>query len=431
LSYAFRYLIFQSVETEAFDTSGNKDKHGTEICDGDIECIKACTQDPDRCHEEYVVANDFMGSAFYLALFLGCTILLSQLVDVILQLTPRVWLDRNGLVQRLVLPGTIRQERAGNQAASLRMQQFLTNAFDIFSDSSFLSSSKSENATKRVTSALERFLLLPVKTERVGGVFWAWKRIWDGTIFSQEGVWLNSRLLACNFSQVIIFGLLVFFTRVFYYKQKDFFYSKDELNYQSYLATQKQILFGGNYTESLGEDYSYFFSCAQKYVALDTALLYTGGLFDPTKPWVFIPYLTTTFGSYEAAKEALKVCYDSYPLVASYLDDSFEVLGYQEDDLKKLVASLDVTPSKYTAAAWCGLIGGFAAVTYIAVILIPSFISTVLKYRSGVKPTLTSPEFLRYRYAMDTTTVLLGSAFWGCFFTATGAFIFVVLLVSC
>lgn len=117
--------------------------------------------------------------------------------------------------------------------------------------------------------------------------------------------------------------------------------------------------------------------------------------------------------------------------MSTYLDDSFEVLAYQEDDLKSLVASLDVTPSKYMAAAWCGLIGGFAAVTYIAAILIPSFVSTAMKYRSGVKQSLTSPEFLRYRYAMDTTTVLLVSAFRGCFFTATGAFIFVVLLVSC
>jgi hypothetical protein len=258
---------------------------------------------------------------------------------------------------------------------------------------------------------------------------WAWKRIWDGTIFSQEGIWLNSRLLACNFSQVMIFGLLIFFTRVFYYK--DFFFSGEELEYQSFLETQKQILFNGNYTEGLGDDYSKFFNCTKEFLALDAAQYYTGGFVDFTQPTVFIPYLELTFGSYEAAKKVLNVCYEAYSSVATYLDDSHEVLSYEKDDLKKLVADFDITPSKYIAAAWCGLLGGFTAVTYIAAILVPSFISTVMKYRSGVKPTLTSPEFLRYRYAMDTTTVLLGSAFWGCFFTATGAFVFVVLLVSC
>lgn len=188
-------------------------------------------------------------------------------------------------------------------------------------------------------------------------------------------------------------------------KQKDFFYSDDEIEYQSYLETQKQILFSGNYTEGLGEDYSNFFACVQNYLELDGVQFYTGGYFDLTKAWLLIPYLTTTFGSYGEAKEPLKICFVTYPSVSTYLDDSFEVLAYQEDDLKSLVVSLDVTPSKYIAAAWCGLIGGFAAVTYIAAILIPSFVSTVMKYRSGVKPSLTSPEFLRYRYAMDTTTV--------------------------
>lgn len=351
-------------------------------------------------------------------------------MDVILQLAPRRWLDGNGLVQRLVLPGTIRQERAGYQAARLRIRQFLTHALGVLSDQSLITSSDTDNLAKHPNNALERFLLLPVKTERVGGVLWAWKRIWDGTIFSQEGIWLNSRLLACNFSQVMIFGLLIFFTRVLYYKQNEFFYSDEELEYQSFLDSQKQILFNGNYTDGLGEDYSKFFNCTREYIALDAAQFYSGGFVDFTQPTVFIPYLSLTFGSYEAAREALMVCYEAYAAVAAYLDDSHEVLAYEKDDLKNLVADLDITPSKYIAAAWCGLLGGFTAVTYIAVILIPSFVSTVMKYRSGVKPTLASPEFLRYRYAMDTTTVLLGSAFWGCFFTATGAFFFVVVLVS-
>jgi hypothetical protein len=114
-----------------------------------------CTQNPDACHVDYIIADDFVGSSYFLALILGCTILLTQGVDVILQLSPRRWLDGNGLVQRLVLPGTIRQERAGHQAAKIRMEHFLTNALGIFNDKSLISSSNSDNLTKHPNNALE------------------------------------------------------------------------------------------------------------------------------------------------------------------------------------------------------------------------------------------------------------------------------------
>ena len=354
--------------------------------------------------------------------------LLSQVMDLFLQLAPIRWLDGDGLAQRLVRPGTMRQERALQQAAKIRIKQFLTNALEVFNDKLWISSSNSDNLTKHPKGALERFVLLPVKTEKVGGVLWAWKRVWDGTIFSQEGIWLNSRLLACNFSQVMIFGLIVFFARVFFYKQDQLFNSSEkDLEEQAFLDIQRQIL--SNFTKSGNS--SSFFNCTRAYLELDNAKDSFGEFDDLTQPIAFILYLIRTFGSYEAAKETLKVCYEAYPSVAEYLDAFFEILSYRKKNFKNLLVEYAFTPSQYTVAVWCGLIGGFTAVAYIAIILIPSFISTVMKYRSGVKPTLTNPEFLPYRYAMDTTTVLLGSAFWGCFFTATGAFIFTILLVSC
>jgi hypothetical protein len=154
-----------------------------------------------------------------------------------------------------------------------------------------------------------------------------------------------------------------------------------------------------------------------------------GNVIDYTQPWNFITYVTSYYLSYADAKAALTSCFDAYPIVSKFFDDSNNVLTYSSDALKDLVSDFDITPEKYRTAAILGLIGGFLTVLYIASILIPSFISTAMKYRSGVKPTLGNPEFLRFRYAMDTVTVLLGSAFWGCFFTATGAMAFVIALV--
>jgi hypothetical protein len=365
-----------------------------------------------------------------LAIILGCTIVVSQGVDFVLLFIPQRWLDGNGSIQRYVLPGTVRQERSGKQAATFRMKQFIHHALDIVHDKTLVSSlSTSNGLTKsdRGTSALERFLLLPIKTEKVGGVLWAWKRIWNGTAFTEDGVWLNSRLLACNFAQVTVFGIMIFFTRVFYYQQKEFFYSNEENSVRAKIAKTEEILYG-NYTDVLGDDYFYFLNCTEEVLGVDLETI--GGAFvDYTLPWNFIAYLTTYFTSYEEAKAYLQPCFDAFPTIGKFFDDSYNATSYSGNSFKDLVSDFDITPGKYIAAAYCGLAGGFVAVFYIAVTLIPSFVSTVMKYRSGIKSTLTNPEFLRYRYAMDTVTVLLGSAFWGCFFTATGAFAFVVLLV--
>jgi hypothetical protein len=422
-------VIRQTVHSEVFDTSGNKDISGAAVCDtDDTECLLRCGANATNttgCYEDYVVADDYYGATFYLSVILGTCLLVSQFVDVLLVLAPKRWLDEKGLVQRFVVPGTMRQETAGKRAASYRMKHLIDNALSVICDPSLRSSS--EMATKEI-SILERFLLQPKKFEPVGGLIWAWKRIWNGSMFVEEGIWLNARLLACNFSQVTVFGILIFFTRVFYHKQKDFFYSDEEKDYQVYIKGASDILYG-NYTQVLGDDYYYFLSCTQEVLNVD---LYTegGGLIDYTQPWNFILYLTSQFGSYAAAKESvLTTCFEQYPAVSSFFDDSNNVLTYDSNTLKDLVQDFDISAEKYIAAVWCGLVGGFVAVLYIVSLLIPSFVSTVMKYRSGVIPSLTDPEFLRYRYAMDTVTVLLGSAFWGCFFTATGAMLFVVGLV--
>jgi hypothetical protein len=433
----------KEIDTIAFTTIGNKDLSGAAyFCDqDDLECIENCQLQPDTCVVKYVAHDNFFGVAYVLAIVLGFSILLCQGIDMVLTLLPRCWLNGNGLIQRLVLPGTLRQERAGKQAASFRMKQVLQNALDIIYNKSIASSSNNSDGfsakmssssglvtkANQETSVLERFLLLPVKTETVGGVIWSWKRMWDGTIFTQEGIWLNSRLLTCNFAQVTIFGIMIFFSRVFFYKQKDFFYSNEERDYQARIKRSSELLYG-NYTDVVGDDYYLFLNCSQSILGVDL-LAEGGGLVDYTQPWSFIAYITAKYLTYGDAKAALKLCFDAYPVVSMFLDDSHDTLRYASDKLKDLVRDLKITPHHYDAAVIFGLLGGFLAVTYIAVLLIPSFITTAMKYRSGVTPTLTDPEFLRKRCAMDTVTVLLGSAFWGCFFTATGAMLFMVLLV--
>jgi hypothetical protein len=49
------------------------------------------------------------------------------------------------------------------------------------------------------------------KTERIGGMCWAWKRVWNNTIFEEEGVWLHARLVSSTIAQVSLVACLLAF----------------------------------------------------------------------------------------------------------------------------------------------------------------------------------------------------------------------------
>lgn len=73
----------------------------------------------------------------------------------------------------------------------------------------------------------------------------------------------------------------------------------------------------------------------------------------------------------------------------------------------------DIKPWQFRISASIGLVVGFLAAVRVTVIYIPSFISTVLAFRSGANPSLKDREFLKHRYAEDNATLLFGCALWG------------------
>lgn len=128
------------------------------------------------------------------------------IVDLIYFFLPKGWLSRTGGFGTIITPAGIRQETAAKKAASLRMSQMLQNALNLQPGQEH---NIKEDAVRRSLkkmapdcSAMERFQMLPKVTEAVGGVSWVWKRVFDGTLFSEEGVWIGGRILACNFAQV-------------------------------------------------------------------------------------------------------------------------------------------------------------------------------------------------------------------------------------
>ena len=143
----------------------------------------------------------------------------------------------------------------------------------------------------------------------------------------------------------------------------------------------------------------------------------------------FIILLVENHGSITAAVDMISPCGDQYPDILNFLIETEIVQNYTTDGWKDLVAEFDVSVLKYRVAAVVAFLGGLCVALYIAGVLIPSCISTVLKLRSGVIPTLRDREFQRYRVALDTATVLLGSCFWGAFFSSIGTMVFLFGLV--
>lgn len=79
------------------------------------------------------------------------------------------------------------------------------------------------------------------------------------------------------------------------------------------------------------------------------------------------------------------------------------------------------------------IVFGVATAMFTTVIYVPSAIHTVLKFRTGVIPSLRDPHFLQYRQGLHQTTFMVGAMFWGLIistFAVIGLFGGVVFLAS-
>ncbi|KAI2493599.1 hypothetical protein MHU86_20957 [Fragilaria crotonensis] len=89
-------------------------------------------------------------------------------------------------------------------------------------------------------------------------------------------------------------------------------------------------------------------------------------------------------------------------------------------------------PSLPTAEVRCavgvGCVTAFLAAASLAVVLIPSSVSTIQQFRCGYIGSLRCRNFPLYREAPDVTTILLGSTFWGTLFSCLSILIIVATL---
>jgi hypothetical protein len=144
--------------------------------------------------------------------------------------------------------------------------------------------------------------------ERAGGLWWTWTRMWNGTLYSEEGIFLNSQVMAGNTAQIIVCAFI-------------------------------------------------FIAGVVTFVAEATAEDVVDDVLYPRK-WMIV------------------------------------------------------------VAVLVGLTCGLSAAMNMMLCYLPSSISTIIKFRYGVIPSLRDKQFVRYRYSQDQVAVLFGSIFWGSFYTS-------------
>jgi hypothetical protein len=179
-------LRVQTYSSKFYDSSGNK--------------------------EDGTPKGTFYGPAFYISVFLGFYLLISRAVDLLFVFLPKHWLARKGIMQKLITPGNIQAESRMKRGASYKVLEMVNNALSCRpgynnnnnSDSSTSSSIRRSAASRRAASsdhstsstsptekALMNYNLSLVTKEPAGGIVWAWKRVFTGKIYSEEGIWLH------------------------------------------------------------------------------------------------------------------------------------------------------------------------------------------------------------------------------------------------
>lgn len=232
--------------------------------------------------------------------------------------------------------GTVRYESKIKKAGLYKVDQMLANALKLHGESLELACNCGENnKSKRIRSqnrtpygrALFEYSKLDGIKEEIGGFMYAFKRIWNGTLFTEDGIWISQRMVIGTVAQIAV-------------------------------------------------------CCVTPVIA-----------------------------------------YVALVVILQEIEKNYEEEAGYEIEIGETLATWVIV---------LGAIAGFTAAAYITLSFIPTIVSTTLKFRRGVIPSMRSREFLRYRFALDQVTLLFGGMFWGVVVSAAaiavivGTFVFLL-----
>ena len=130
---------------------------------------------------------------------LGFAAVAVKVFDFVALCIPRLVLQARPLLAQIFTPRTFVAECSLKRAASVKMNQLVSNALSIQKVNE-----KESVVDTHYGQALLAFAKLGEQYEHIGGFKWTWQQIFSGDLFRKEGVWLSARLLAGNTSMIIV-----------------------------------------------------------------------------------------------------------------------------------------------------------------------------------------------------------------------------------
>ncbi|KAL3908061.1 MAG: hypothetical protein SGILL_008627, partial [Bacillariaceae sp.] len=145
---------------------------------------------------------------YNLALIMGCIVLFLQLSMLLRTIFSERMLPLLHKLTKTLTNGMVRKETKTKKAAVFKVKRLIDNSVSLHeSHGSEAGGSTTFHASGR---ALLNYHDLTDVRMRSGGLIWAWKRIFDGSLVREEGLWFHGRLMASNAYQIIVCVLLVF-----------------------------------------------------------------------------------------------------------------------------------------------------------------------------------------------------------------------------
>ena len=337
-----------------------------------------------------------------LVLFLGLLLMTLQLKVLLMIVVPETWYARAPFFKRFLVSGTAMKERRTKKASRCKVAAMVRDAMEMHVQKlqSTRSAARIMSHSVSYGNALLNFEATRNDREQVGGILWAFRKMWDGSIFEEEGVWLHARLIASNLSQVfvaVLFLILVPYILVEIARSDDSSSpptvspapTRDPVAVAAEAIIPVVDYLLGLLAQAGDEVEEYVWSSTNASATAD----FTSAIIDA----VANTTLADIVNSVDRSSLAALVSLGSEVLAGdeSRMLESSPSRRLQEDTVEWL------TPDtwNYIFAGIVAFIGTTPLFLSLAAVWLPSSVSTILQFRSGVIGSLRDKTFSRYRAA--------------------------------
>mmetsp|Transcript_50824 Transcript_50824/g.99390 ORF Transcript_50824/g.99390 Transcript_50824/m.99390 type:complete len:901 (-) Transcript_50824:360-3062(-) len=312
--------------------------------------------------EDYKIPPQMIRASL-IAVFLGSLLMFNQFERILNLIRmkcckPSTDISKMNIISKLIGNGNIVREAKLKLASARKIERLVNNACDI--------QSKIPPSKKYLYAGLYEFNKQMESTEEIGGFVWIWRQLLSGKAISDMGMFIPSRIIAGN---MCAFFFTIYFTHQLLgmsFPTKEKFHDKilgNILNQIKNLINKALDNLEKNFGDSIPEG---FMEIIREDIHSTSASLYV-----------------------EIEKKVFSAI----------------------DDFHKNADAAFVVFRNSTIVF--GALSAFSSV----LLYMPTTLSTIVKLRTGVIPTLHDENFQRYREDADTSSMIIGSMLFGTFFT--------------